>query len=522
MIAGSYSAVLGIDLWKSYLLSVVPVFLYVLLCLKAKTETQINVAAILSSVYAIVMLLVTVGTIINLATSSIYSPTVLFLVCVAVIFVVAGLLHPNEIFCLTNGILYYITVPSTFVFLTVFFLCNLHVVSWGTREDANNVAPPAEVLAEQQQEKGKLYRLFEKLGLHAILQDVKAFVQNMIGIRQELTQTGGPHQQGSESPQASNRAPETKPSTAQDQTTPKQATSTQEPPVEIDVKYWATDLKRSLSGSEVDSIDAKEEEFWKFLLKKYLSPKKADAKKEDKIAEDLIKARNNVVFAYMLINFMFTLVLLQLKMQMDVLQDSFYIAGKYEPVSTMALGIFSLLLLTQFLGMLSHRWSTFMHLIASTKLHFFHENEEDLALAKIEEAKKLTSAAAPGDLDLEPDYDDDEDDPYLETATGTVRTTTTNTIPADRQTLEDVESTPDYSDNEDEDDEADVRPQYDKVFHDRYRTVRHHLQLQRRRSVHQNHPPPFFANKQRLQASMERRQSLYMSSSARTGGLENV
>ena len=58
MISGSYNAVLEIGLWESYFLSVGPVFLYILLCLKAKTETQINVAAVMSAVYAIVMLLV--------------------------------------------------------------------------------------------------------------------------------------------------------------------------------------------------------------------------------------------------------------------------------------------------------------------------------------------------------------------------------------------------------------------------------------------------------------------------------
>jgi chitin synthase len=90
MIAGSYNAVLELGLWQSYLLSVGPVFLYVLLCLRASSVTQINVAAIMSSVYAVVMLLVTVGTIINVATSSIYSPDVLFLVCVSSIFVLSG------------------------------------------------------------------------------------------------------------------------------------------------------------------------------------------------------------------------------------------------------------------------------------------------------------------------------------------------------------------------------------------------------------------------------------------------
>nr|KAG5697371.1 hypothetical protein BaRGS_004097 [Batillaria attramentaria] len=538
MIAGSYNTVLKIGLWESYLLSVLPVFLYVLLCLKAKTATQINIAAIMSSVYAIVMLLVTIGTVINVATASILSPDVLFLICLSIIFVIAGIVHPNELFCLGHGILYYLTVPSTFVFLTVFFLCNLHVVTWGTREGPKKVDPAAEQQQQNQAvvvEKGKLYKFFEKLGLHSIVQDVKSFIQQIMGIRQEQQPQNSSQPQGSQLLQQSNAVP------AQLVLPPLQKEvvnvpppvppkPTQEEVVEPDHTYWTRQL--DIPESKVGKIGESEEKFWQWLLEEYLHPIKANKEKQEKITADLISARNNVVFAYMLVNLMFTLVLLQLRLQRDVLIDTFYIAGEYEPASTLALGVFSLLLLTQFAGMLGHRWGTFMHLIASTKLNFFHTNEEEeRALAAIQEAQQLTSAGAEGDLGLDPVASDEDEDlgDGMTTVPSTPRPSTVDLQTLGRQDggdadieapdYSDDEEAPDYSDSEGEtefNDSGDRHVQYDDVFDQRYKTVRRHLE----RGQGQGHTrrAPLYVKQQsaavsknRYQREISRRQSLYQS-----------
>ena len=36
--------------------------------------------------------------------------------------------------CLPMGVIYYITIPSMYLFLTIYSVFNLNVVSWGTRE----------------------------------------------------------------------------------------------------------------------------------------------------------------------------------------------------------------------------------------------------------------------------------------------------------------------------------------------------------------------------------------------------
>ena len=51
-------------------------------------------------------------------------------------FLIAGILHPYEIGCLPYLVIYYITIPSMYLLLTIYSLFNLWNVSWGTREVA--------------------------------------------------------------------------------------------------------------------------------------------------------------------------------------------------------------------------------------------------------------------------------------------------------------------------------------------------------------------------------------------------
>jgi chitin synthase len=84
--------------------------------------------------YALVMSMVLVATTAQIVKSGLLDPSAVFLPSVAVIFIVTGLLHPNEMFNLLHGYLYLVTIPGGYLLLVTYALCNLHVVSWGTRE----------------------------------------------------------------------------------------------------------------------------------------------------------------------------------------------------------------------------------------------------------------------------------------------------------------------------------------------------------------------------------------------------
>jgi chitin synthase len=115
-------------------MSVLPAFFYLLICFHTTTDFQIRAAAFLSAVYAIIMMSVVVGTTIQIAEDSWTSPNAVFLMLLFSIFFIAACMHPQEFWCIVPGLLYFICIPSGYLFLLIYSLCNLNIVSWGTRE----------------------------------------------------------------------------------------------------------------------------------------------------------------------------------------------------------------------------------------------------------------------------------------------------------------------------------------------------------------------------------------------------
>jgi len=80
------------------------------------------------------MMAVLVGILIQIQEDGPLAPSTLFLFIVAGEIIFAGLIHPQEVYCLPSGAIYYITIPSMYLLLIIYSVCNLNVVSWGTRE----------------------------------------------------------------------------------------------------------------------------------------------------------------------------------------------------------------------------------------------------------------------------------------------------------------------------------------------------------------------------------------------------
>lgn len=62
------------------------------------------------------------------------TPTGLFLVSGAILYMVTAVLHPQECTLIIYGLMYFICIPSGYLLLTIYSLVNMHIVSWGTRE----------------------------------------------------------------------------------------------------------------------------------------------------------------------------------------------------------------------------------------------------------------------------------------------------------------------------------------------------------------------------------------------------
>lgn len=58
----------------------------------------------------------------------------MFIVTMVLIFFGSACLHPMEFSNIIYGTVFFLMIPSTYVFLSLYSLINLNVINWGTRE----------------------------------------------------------------------------------------------------------------------------------------------------------------------------------------------------------------------------------------------------------------------------------------------------------------------------------------------------------------------------------------------------
>lgn len=134
MIAGANMVVFRVTVIWGFVISLAPAIFYFIICFYVKSKVQIQIAEILTGLYAFVMMIVLVGTVVTAAQESPLHPSVIFLGFLVLAFTFSAFLHPKEWSCIIFGALYFILIPTGFLLLNIYSLCNLHVVSWGTRE----------------------------------------------------------------------------------------------------------------------------------------------------------------------------------------------------------------------------------------------------------------------------------------------------------------------------------------------------------------------------------------------------
>jgi len=151
MLVGAMNAVFHISNWDSFVINMIPILIYMIICFTCKSEVQILVAQIMSAAYALLMMAVFVGTAIQMIEDSVLSPTNIFFLSLLASFFIAALAHPQEFSCFYPIVLYLLCVPSMYLLLMIYSLINLNVVSWGTRE-VQTKKTKAEIEEEKKQE----------------------------------------------------------------------------------------------------------------------------------------------------------------------------------------------------------------------------------------------------------------------------------------------------------------------------------------------------------------------------------
>ena len=93
----------------------------------------------MSVLYCFVQTLVMIGLIVEMALAPVVfwcNPTTVFSIFIAGTFLLCGLLHPSEILSLLGGVFYFLFLPTMYLLMMIYAVCNMHVVSWGTRENS--------------------------------------------------------------------------------------------------------------------------------------------------------------------------------------------------------------------------------------------------------------------------------------------------------------------------------------------------------------------------------------------------
>jgi hypothetical protein len=162
----------------------------------------------------------------------------------------------------------------------------------------------------------------------------------------------------------------------------------------------------------VDFLKQTEILFWQNMIKKYLMPLSPSPVDQAKQKKELAEYRDGFIFTFVMINVLYIVAIIMLQFQADfkidwILFESFDVGGadgllyafdytspetsahaatlviqrtnvdKLDVIGLAFLVMFSSIVFAQMIGMLFHRWQTLCQYIASTRLEWVKEGEDN-------------------------------------------------------------------------------------------------------------------------------------------------
>ncbi|XP_076130873.1 chitin synthase chs-1-like [Alosa pseudoharengus] len=132
MIAGSFSFVFGVSPNLALALAIVPPVIYLVLCYKLSTNTQITIAALMSIFYAFLMTVSILSIIGDMVLEGTFmTPSGLFFISIVSMYLITALFHPTQFHLIVHGFLYMLRIPSGYLLLAIYSMVNMNNVSWG-------------------------------------------------------------------------------------------------------------------------------------------------------------------------------------------------------------------------------------------------------------------------------------------------------------------------------------------------------------------------------------------------------
>ncbi|XP_026156217.1 chitin synthase chs-1-like [Mastacembelus armatus] len=366
MIAGSLTVLLNIHPNAALVLAVIPPAIFLGVSFKVKADTQILIAAVMSVLYAFIMMiaaLIIIGNMIK--DKTILTPSSIFIIFLAGFYLLTAVMHPQEISLVVHGWLYMLSIPSAYLLLAIYSMVNMNNVSWGTRETTPAAGPAKPVAAAPQTQAQKVKNTFKRL-------------LTRIQCCKETYRTGSEasvsQQNLTDEPEES--VPQPQNTIVEDESRPEEEERQEEPAFTCPNQCWVTQLQ-SLSDDmplQEDTLDQDEELFFRELTAKYLEPLPEDKNKQKKVTENLKELRNKITFVYFLCNAFWLVATFCLQLiggsvfiQVPKLDMHLQLTGEYiyiDPLGFMFILAFATLIIVQFFAMLYHRIYTLIHFVS--------------------------------------------------------------------------------------------------------------------------------------------------------------
>ncbi|KAI8497118.1 chitin synthase I [Branchiostoma belcheri] len=415
MIAGALTYAFKWDNVTAMAVSVAPPVGFIILCFVVKPDTQINVAAILSAMYSCVMMAVVVGIAGQITVEGPLSPVALFTFLMCGLFLIAAIIHPQEFWNIACGALYLLCVPSGYLLLIIYSLCNMNIVSWGTREVKKKGSTKKAAGGPQPKTaKERFMQLFkggddddsgylcgcgnlfkcemcprskrqdDYLPLVEALDKVYSRAASRTVSRLSVSRAASRAASRAGSRRSVRRvsfsgdndlSSDIEEELIMDDIFQEELLKEEERPLadeepEIDQDYWLTE--DVFASCPVQHLEEGETKFWRTLIAKYLHPLEEDKQEQERIAGELKSLRNKVTFGFFMLNALWMIVTFVLQINTKDLYVPYKLPDgtelKVEALGLAFLTFFIIVLVIQFVSMVFHRFSTLIHILAATEL----------------------------------------------------------------------------------------------------------------------------------------------------------
>lgn len=393
------TSVFEVSHWLAHLITYGPTVFFIIICLKANTNTQLNFAMVLSAMYALLMMTVLVGTIVSIASEGWYTPSGMFFYILVGTYIIAGLLHPYALGDLVLGVIYFICIPAGYLLLIIYALCNLGNISWGTRE--NKTADLENNANNQNKEDEKDTGIELEIVTNEVIKDT---INHVMTYNKKTRSCWGSFcfvfrwintiiiQETLHSAQRllQNLNKRSKDLTAQTNSCKK------------------NDLKSSdgtsteCENTEERQLDLSEKECWDYIISNYLKPSKYDRNNSKKSMIKMTNLRNKVLFGFLFINALWLTIMTAMNEAKYTINIKLPTTTPIiiEPLGFVFLLVFSLILALQFIGMVMHRYETMLHILSIT---IWDQNSQSTA-----ESASHTQSRTQGDDHSNPSSCDDK------------------------------------------------------------------------------------------------------------------